>query len=68
MNSVDRVKVVSELYELLNEYACKRDLPVDESTANFFEKVKRCCDLLDLDYDECKKEFGLKESHEFLGK
>ncbi|MBO8162164.1 MAG: hypothetical protein H0Z34_00425 [Brevibacillus sp.] len=68
MDRVHRVKIVSELFDLLNVYSFKRDQPIDEDTANFFEKVKHCCDLLELDYDAFKKEFGLMDSQDFSGK
>ena len=58
MNSVDKVKVFSELYELVNYFYEYRDQPVKEDF-NFFEKAEKCCELLDLDFNEFKKEFKI---------
>ncbi|NOU92469.1 hypothetical protein GC093_04360 [Paenibacillus sp. LMG 31456] len=57
MDKVERVKVVSELYELINMYYVERDQPSEEN--NFFAKVEICCKQLDLDFDELKKVFEL---------
>ena len=58
MDKVEKVKVISELYELINYYRENRDQPVN-GDFNFFEKVENCCNLLDLDFEEFKKEFKL---------
>jgi hypothetical protein len=58
MNSAEKVKVFSELYELVNYYYENRDRPVDQNF-NFFGKVEKCCGELDLDVNEFKKEFKL---------
>ncbi|MCR8635126.1 hypothetical protein [Paenibacillus radicis (ex Xue et al. 2023)] len=57
MDKVERVKVLSELYELINMYYVERDQPSEEN--NFFAKVENCCKQLDLDFDELKKVFEL---------
>ncbi|MFD0677726.1 MULTISPECIES: hypothetical protein [unclassified Paenibacillus] len=57
MDKVERVKVLSELYELINMYYVERDQPSEEN--NFFAKVENCCNQLDLDFDELKKVFEL---------
>jgi len=57
MDKIERVKVVSELFELINMYYVERDQPSEEN--NFFEQVQRCCDQLDLDFNELKKVFEL---------
>ena len=57
MNQVERVKVLSELFGLINMYYEARDLPYEGS--DFFVKVENCCRLLDVDFNELKKEFGL---------
>ncbi|MCM3712728.1 hypothetical protein [Halalkalibacter oceani] len=65
MSKVERVSYFSELYKLINLYSYKRDLVVDEETANFFENVKKYCELLELDYEALKKEFDLLEPSDF---
>lgn len=60
MDKVEKVKIFSELYELINYYYEYRDQPVDQHF-NYFNKVEKCCHLLDLDYKEFLKEFKLKE-------
>lgn len=57
MDKIERVKVVSELFELINMYYVERDQPSEGN--NFFEQVQRCCDQLDLDFNELKKVFEL---------
>lgn len=57
MDKVERVKVLLELFDLINMYYVERDQPIVED--NFFEKVEHCCDLLDLDFSELKKVMGL---------
>ena len=58
MDQVARVKVVSELFGLINTYYVERDLPTEEN--NFFERLRVCCELLDLDVEEVKNVFELK--------
>ncbi|MBP1154487.1 MULTISPECIES: hypothetical protein [unclassified Paenibacillus] len=57
MNKVEKVKVLSELFDLINMYYVARDLPSEEN--DFFMEVEKCCILLDLDYTELKNVFGL---------
>ena len=57
MDKVERVKVVEELFDLINLYYVERDQPAKEN--NFFEKVENCCNLLDLDFNELKTVFNL---------
>ncbi len=58
MDKSEKVKVISKLYNLLNFYSENRDQPV-EGNFNFFDEVKSLCDLLDIDFEEFKIEFGL---------
>jgi len=60
LDRVEKVKIFAELYELITYYYEFRDQPVDKNF-NYFEKVEKCCTLLDLDFNELKKEFKLKE-------
>lgn len=64
MNKIERVKVFSELFELITMYYVDRDHPAEEN--NFFEKVENYCDLLDLDFDELKKVFELHSMEEMF--
>lgn len=57
MNKVEKVKVLSELFDLINMYYVARDLPSEEN--DFFTEVEKCCNLLDVDYTELKNIFGL---------
>ncbi|AJY73330.1 hypothetical protein [Paenibacillus beijingensis] len=57
MNSTDKVKVLSDLFHLINFYYEGRDQP---SEVNIFESLKNYCEILDVDYDEFRKEFGIK--------
>lgn len=58
MDKVEKVKKISELFELIQYYYEYRDLPAKEDF-HFFEKVEECCNALDLDITEVKKEFKL---------
>jgi hypothetical protein len=64
MDKVEKVKVALELFELINSYYINRDMPTDED--NFFIKVENCCDRLDLDFNEFKKEFSLYSWNEII--
>ncbi|MFB6466762.1 hypothetical protein ACE38V_08030 [Cytobacillus sp. Hz8] len=55
---VEKVKRLSELYDLIQYYYENRDRPVNDS-GDFFQKVKECCDVLDLDFEVFKREFKL---------
>ncbi|MFB5664110.1 hypothetical protein [Alteribacillus sp. HJP-4] len=58
MNNISRVTAFAELHGLILFYKENRDLPVSDDF-NFFDEVKKCCDQLDLDYEEFIKEFNL---------
>lgn len=58
MDKVEKVKKVSELFDLIQYYYEYRDQPMKENR-NFFEEMEGCCRLLDLDFTELKKEFKL---------
>ncbi|WP_043929667.1 hypothetical protein [Bacillus sp. EB01] len=59
MDKVEKVKVAAELFELVQFYYVNRDRPVT-SDMDFYAEVKRCCEILDLDYNEFINEFKLK--------
>jgi hypothetical protein len=59
MDKVERVKRISELFELVQYYYEYRDQPMAESF-NFEAKVQTCCHALDLDFTEFVKEFKLQ--------
>lgn len=61
MNKVERVKVFSELYQLITYYYEYRDMPV-EGDFDFFAEVRKNCELLDLDYDTFLQEFKMNKS------
>lgn len=58
MNQVEKVQVALELFELINMYYAERDQPTEEN--DFFVRVEKCCEQLDLDFQELKKVFELK--------
>lgn len=60
MNKVEKVKRISELFELVQYYYEYRDQPTEESF-NFAARVMDCCNALDLDYEEFTKEFKLQK-------
>lgn len=57
---MDRVKAFAKLHELLIYYTENRDMPVTDGF-NFFDEVHKLCQILNLDYEEFKKVFHLKE-------
>lgn len=65
MEKKENVKYFCEIYELIDLYSYKRDMPADNDTVNFFEKLKRYCDLLNLDFETLKKEFNLTDYNDF---
>jgi len=65
MNNVVRTEYFAELFNLIEVYSFKRDLPIDDEMKDFFTKVKSLCGLLDLDFNTLKKEFNLLEPNEF---
>lgn len=64
MDKVEKVKVLSELFDLVNMYYVERDQPIEEN--NFFKQVENCCNLLDLDFVELKKVLGLNSWEEMI--
>lgn len=62
MNKVDRAKKASELFDLVNYYYENRDRPVSKDF-DFYEKIKDCCLVLDIDLVEFKKEFKIDASY-----
>lgn len=58
MKKNSKLEAFSKLYSLLGFYSEYRDRPV-EKDFDFFKEVKYCCEILDLDYEELKKEFQL---------
>ncbi|MBN2982511.1 MULTISPECIES: hypothetical protein [Cohnella] len=56
MEKNEKVKVLFNLFELVNFYYESRDKP---SGVNFFEELDQYCKLLDIDFDEFKKQFGI---------
>ena len=55
---MEKVKKIAELFELVQYYYEYRDKPVNENM-NFFAEVEDCCRVLDLDFEEFKREFKL---------
>ncbi|MDQ0412312.1 hypothetical protein [Mesobacillus stamsii] len=55
---MDKVKKVAELFDLVQYYYEYRDQPMKENM-NFFAEVEDCCRVLDLDFEELKREFKL---------
>ena len=53
-----RVEAFSKLHSLIVFYSEYRDRPVEEGF-DFFQEVKNCCEILDLDYEDLKNEFQL---------
>jgi len=58
MNKVEKVKILSELYELIDYYYDYRDQPV-EPDFHFYDKVEKCCAQLELDFEEVLNEFKI---------
>lgn len=58
MEKVEKVKKLAELFELVQYYYEYRDQPVSNQE-NFFSKLEDCCNALELDFQEFKKEFKL---------
>lgn len=68
MDKGQKVQAFTELFDLINVYREERDVPIDElSTKVFFEKVEKCCEILDLDYSTFKNSFGLKDWKDIWG-
>ncbi|WP_226037835.1 hypothetical protein [Aquibacillus saliphilus] len=60
MGATNKVKAFKELFELVIFYSENRDLPVDPDF-NFFKEVEFYCNQLDLNYEEFKETFELKD-------
>lgn len=58
MEKDPKIEAFTKLHELILFYSEYRDRPV-EKDFDFFAEVKACCEVLDLDYGELKKEFQL---------
>jgi hypothetical protein len=56
---MEKVKILAELFELVQYYYEYRDQPMNED-GNFLSKVEDCCNALDVDFTEFKKEFKLE--------
>ncbi|MEH7253380.1 hypothetical protein V7111_14725 [Neobacillus niacini] len=55
---MNKVKKLAELFELVQYYYEYRDQPI-ENGENFFSKIAECCNVLEVDLEEVKKEFNL---------
>jgi hypothetical protein len=64
MDKAEKVKVFAELFDLIKMYYVERDQPSDGN--DFFIRVERCCNILDLDFIELKKEFELYSGDEMF--
>lgn len=60
MEKPNKVKLFSELHNLLIYYSENRDQPV-VAGFDFFEKMEYLCKELDLDYTEFKETFTITE-------
>ncbi|MCL6573076.1 MAG: hypothetical protein K6T88_15555 [Bacillus sp. (in: Bacteria)] len=58
LEKVEKVKILADLFELVQYYYEYRDQPMRENE-NFLSKVEVCCDRLEIDFTEFKKEFKL---------
>ncbi|MFB4167366.1 hypothetical protein [Virgibacillus sp. JSM 102003] len=58
MKEIRKVEAFSELHNLLIYYSEYRDQPVEEGF-DFFKEVKTYCEILEIDFEEFKKEFEL---------
>jgi hypothetical protein len=66
MDKAEKVKVFAELFDLIKMYYVERDQPSEGN--DFFTRVERCCNILDLDFIELKKEFELYSGDEMWPK
>lgn len=55
---LNKVKKLAEFFELVQYYYEYRDQPI-ENSENFFSKIEECCNALEVDLEEVKKEFKL---------
>ena len=58
LDKAEKVKKLSELFELVQYYFEYRDLP-RKGNEDFFSQVENCCQALEIDFTEFKKEFKL---------
>lgn len=58
MNKAEKVKVLYDLFELVNFYYEERDKP---SELNIFAELEKYCDILEIDFQEFKKQFGMSK-------
>lgn len=58
MENTAKAKVLFDLFELVNFYYEERDKP---SNINLFESLENCCNLLEVDFIEFRKQFGIKK-------
>jgi hypothetical protein len=58
MENTTKAKVLFDLFELVNFYYEERDKP---SNINLFESLENCCNLLEVDFIEFRKQFGIKK-------
>lgn len=58
MNQVEKVKKLGELFELVQFYYEHRDRPL-EGNEDFHAKLEQCCQELEIDLQEFRKEFKL---------
>jgi hypothetical protein len=58
LDKVEKVKKISELFDLVQYYYEYRDLP-SKGNEDFFSKVQDCCQALEIDFTEFKSEFKL---------
>ncbi|MEQ6390638.1 hypothetical protein RZN22_15175 [Bacillaceae bacterium S4-13-58] len=56
----NRVDTFHELFELILYFYEYRDRPVEDGY-DFFGEVKKCCEKLDLDFNEVVEKFELKQ-------
>jgi hypothetical protein len=58
---MDKTKAFFELYNLINYYYEHRDQPNDDF--DFFNNVEKYCKILELDFNDFKKEFNLQQDY-----
>jgi len=60
LNKVEKVKCLGELFELIQYYYEYRDQPVKGPAEDFASRVEACCNALEIDLEEFKKEFRVE--------
>ncbi|MGN7397365.1 hypothetical protein [Peribacillus frigoritolerans] len=58
LEKVEKVKIIAELFELVQYYYEYRDQPMKEG-GNFLSKVEDCCNALEIDFTEFNREFKI---------